>query len=367
MRGPSTAQSAPWPGDGEVFVHVALLDGACLPVAQARMESISGADVPFNESVELCRTAPPLVALRMKADGKKPRRVLVTVYRSVHGRGLLVTFRLPAGQWLAIRPELIRVAQSVVVRCDPLPRAPGERPLLLKDRVGYSAGPSVTSVQLAAIQRLVQGIAGPLTRLHGAAWTSVSDPLAVYVNANPVQHVAFIGAVQELLDVQSLPNRATILTVPDRGLGSPMWRDLGEAIARVILHLDYECVADPWMAYGEQAVAGMAAQTGRPFPYAPRSVLAELPPIQWTLQELTKQQKLHDAVPNAHCLYYVLLFHHGPSEYRKAYAAFRAALRDAPGPGLTTAKHLFVLDQAKMRSAAAKLVKRLRPVPGVKW
>ncbi|MCA8955531.1 MAG: hypothetical protein KDC87_05625 [Planctomycetes bacterium] len=348
-------------------VFVLLVDNTYLrPAMQARHEAVAPANA--HAVLELCRTTPPYLVTSEPANAKNPEpSVRVLVFRRAAGRGLHIDFIVPQKRWPALRADVIRIAQSAVVQCAELPRVLTERPLSVKNGVGVSSGPKVTATHLAKVRKLCAEIAGRLTRVHGSRWVDDREPVAVLVHADAAGHRPYLSDGASPLEVlgQVLPGR--VLTVPDRGPGSEMRRELGRELASVVLDLDYDLVADPWMQCGEQTVAGMAAQTGKAFPFAPRDVLAKLPPLQWTLKELIGHKQLFEPISRMHCAYYVLLFQNGPAEYRKAYAAFLADLRTTTAQNAATAKHLLVLDQDKMRDAAIKLLQRLRPVPGVKW
>ncbi len=81
-----------------------------------------------------------------------------------------------------------------------------------------------------------------------------------------------------------------------------------------------------------------------------------------TFEALAATRKIASQAYWKQCFAYVAMFHNGPANYRKAYRAFLAELRDTGDCEAATRKHLLPLDQARLQTAARAFANKLRPV-----
>lgn len=348
--------------DKPIELYAQVLNGTSLrPLAQCGREHTLASRRHHDEEPRMFAKPVPHLRIIDKAGQRagSPGGYMIHLYRRARGRGLHFSVYCQQGDWIKARPWVCKTLMDTRVHYPHWPTPAKNRKIKLQRGVGVSIGPGVEKAQLKIVQGCFKRVAKHLARFHGPPIDSGKEPYVVFVNLSRDDHAAVTGE-QAKFDIFGGPVSRRTLTTPIGPPGSVTRGNLvDDAVGQYLGDL-YGVNHPEWLYMGEAYLARMAAETGKSLPFVTTRFTAGIGHLDGAFADLCAKRKIRKDRFAYHSAGYVALLRHGPSIYKKAYKAFLTELRQTCNAPAATAKHLLVLDQAKMLADVQAMVRKLR-------
>lgn len=302
----------------------------------------------------------PLPHLVMDRDVRGEPVRSVRIYRVLHRLGFTVKMDCAPSAWPTLRDAAFRAAASLTSDFDEWPAKPQGYRESLRDGYEYLVNPAIKDKDVDALHAAVLEQEKRYAAQHGAVPKPSCNPIVVVVVPDrPTAGAVSLTATSQFGYAANW-QEGRLFAVPLKKDDAPGRGELADRLA-VIFHTQCYGTCQPlWLCDGERRVAAMEAIARKPLPMVPAEAATEFAASLVPFQELVTTPPKNAVAQSAS---YVAFFRAGGELYRDAFSAF---LQDVASTGDWEAaqrKHLFVLDQEKLRTGAQTFIaKELKPV-----